>query len=232
MPFYFYSNRNPDYKFCLFHFYVTQQIKLNHFVQLEIFSRYNSLKVAISIQLKPFFSGALKCLSVLILCSSSLRSEQNPQSKLKSDLRLEKAVFDFFQTVTGNGSSGNKVQMVRELHTGHCGSFALTFTMTFIWRVSAVGARQRRHIWAGKFFRQKLKKNLSLKQRYRSCHLNTKKHFYIVLLFVYLEVEGELDLNCSHLAVGRFISAWTYKAVTWPTIKVPSEYQTFRELYI
>ncbi len=56
--FYFYSNRNPYFKFCLFNFYVTQQIKLNYFVKLELFSRYNSLKVAISIELKPFF----KCL--------------------------------------------------------------------------------------------------------------------------------------------------------------------------
>lgn len=154
---------------------------MNHFVQLEIFSRYNSLKVAISIQLKPFFSGALKCLSVLILCSSSLRSEQNPQSKLKSDLRLEKAVLDFFQTVTGNGSSGNRVQMVRELHTG---PFALTFTMTFIWS-QCCWRQTKTSFLSGKDFQTKLKKNLSIKQRYRSCNLNTKKHFYIVLLCLF-----------------------------------------------
>ncbi len=130
--FYFYSNRNPYFKFCLFNFYVTQQIKLNHFVKLEIFSRYNSLKVAISIELKPFF----KC---LWFSAAHLWDQSRILNLTQVRPRLEKAGLDFFQTVTGSGSSGNRVQMVRELHTGHCGSFALTFAMTFIWRVSAVG---------------------------------------------------------------------------------------------
>lgn len=63
MPFYFHSSRNPDYKFFLFNYCVTQAIKFNHFAQLEIFSRYNSLKVVISIQLKPFSNASVVWLS-------------------------------------------------------------------------------------------------------------------------------------------------------------------------